>query len=264
MQPAGRNVVDGNAPGMADDSGHWVNQDVAGHRCEIFEPSQRHAEGFVLIYLHGVHLASLQDKRPFVDLFERFGLSVVAPCAGPTWWTDRICQQFDPHITAEQYLCRPLLDFIEERWSTAPPRIGLFGTSMGAQGALRISYKHPQLFPVVAALSPAIDFQIRYHEGDEIIRAMYPDAEAVRQDTAILYVHPLNWPRYQFFCCDPQDHRWIESAERLQMKLQSLGIPHQCDLETEAGGHGFPYYNAMAERTITFLVDSLSSLAGGS
>ena len=123
-----------------------------------------------------------------------------------------------------------------------------------------MAYKYPQLFPAVAAISPAIDFQIRYHEGDEIIRTMYPDAEAVRQDTATLYVHPLNWPRFQFFCCDPLDHRWIESVERLQMKLQSLGIPHQCDLETQAGGHGFAYYNQMAARAIRFLVDGLTTL----
>ena len=135
---------------------------------------------------------------------------------------------------------------------------------MGGQGALRLAYRYPQEFPVVAAVSPAIDFQIRYHEGDEVIQAMYDDAEAVRQDTATLYVHPLNWPRYQFFCCDPTDARWIDSAERLQMKLQSLGIPHQCDLQTVAGGHGFDYYNHMAERVITFLVHSLEDVSSQS
>ena len=110
--------------------------------------------------------------------------------------------------------------------------------------------------------APAVDYQIRYREGDEIIRALYEDEEAVRQDTATLYVHPLNWPRHQFFCCDPTDLRWIESVERLQMKLQSLGILHQCDLETQAGGHGFDYYNHMAHRVVTFLVDGLQEMRG--
>jgi hypothetical protein len=41
------------------------------------------------------------------------------------------------------------------------------------------------------------------------------------------------------------------------MKLYSLGIPHQCDLETVAGGHGFDYYNRMAARAVQFLVDGL-------
>ena len=43
------------------------------------------------------------------------------------------------------------------------------------------------------------------------------------------------------------------------MKLGSLGVPFQCDLETTAGGHGFPYYNHMAPRVIDFLVNALNS-----
>ncbi len=125
---------------------------------------------------------------------------------------------------------------------------------MGGQGALRISYKHPDLFAVVAAISPAIDFQLRYDE-DEILQQMYSDPEAVRQDTATLHIHPLNWPRHQLFCCDPADHRWWDSADRLKMKLWSLGVPHECDLETTNGGHGFEYYNAMAERAVGFIAE---------
>jgi hypothetical protein len=41
------------------------------------------------------------------------------------------------------------------------------------------------------------------------------------------------------------------------MKLASLGIPHEVDLDTEAGGHGFKYYNHMAEKAIGFLVERL-------
>jgi S-formylglutathione hydrolase len=128
---------------------------------------------------------------------------------------------------------------------------------MGGQGALRIAYRHPRFFPVVAAISPAIDFQTRYYEGDETIPQMYDDPEAARQDTATLHVHPLNWPRHQFFCCDPADHRWWESADRLRMKLWSLGVPHEVDLVTTGGGHGFEYYNLQAERAVGFLVERL-------
>ncbi len=129
---------------------------------------------------------------------------------------------------------------------------------MGGQGALRFAFKHPNVFPAVAAVSPAIDYQIRLEEGDEILWTMYGgDAERARQDTATLHVHPLNWPRHTWFCCDPADARWYESAERLQMKLSSLGIPHEYDLETSGGGHGWEYYNRMAGPAIAFLVNAL-------
>ena len=128
---------------------------------------------------------------------------------------------------------------------------------MGGQGALRLAYKYPDTFPVVAAVFPSIDFQKRIEEGDPVLSSMYRDAEEARQDTATLHIHPLNWPRHQFFCCDPTDYRWHESADRLRMKLFSLGVPHECDLETTAGGHSWEYFAHQAPRVVRFLAERL-------
>ena len=57
---------------------------------------------------------------------------------------------------------------------------------------------------------------------------------------------------------NPEDYRWMESIDRLRMKLWSLGVPHECDLETRGGGHGFEYYNTMIERAVEFLVERLN------
>jgi len=43
----------------------------------------------------------------------------------------------------------------------------------------------------------------------------------------------------------------------LHMKLASLGVPHEHDLTTTAGGHGFVYYDAMAAIVIGFLAERL-------
>jgi S-formylglutathione hydrolase FrmB len=235
----------------------WSTETLAGHPCDLYEPPDRNPHGFVVLYLHGVHLNRLSDKPVFVEQFAKRGLPVVVPFTQRSWWTDKICQEFDPRITAQQHVLTNVLPFIDERYGSKPPRIGLLGTSMGGQGALRFAYKFPNIFPVVAAISPAIDYHQRYNEGDETIPQMYPDPEAARQDTALLHIHPLNWPRHQFFCCDPTDFRWHESADRLRMKLWSLGVPHVCDLETSGGGHGFDYYNRMAEQAISFLYERL-------
>ena len=117
-------------------------------------------------------------------------------------------------------------------------------------------------YGMVAAISPAIDYQQRLEtpeEDDDPLFEMYLDPEAARQDTALLHIHPLNWPRNQFFCCDPTDYRWFDSSDRLRMKLGSLGVPFECDLETSAGGHGFQYYNVMAQRAMTYILNSLNS-----
>jgi len=237
-------------------NGTWSEQTVGGHPCDVYEPSQTSEHGFAVIYLHGVHLNRLVDKTAFTEQFERHGLPVVAPMTQRSWWTDRICPEFDNEVTAEQHLLRNVVPFVRQRFDSRERGIALLGTSMGGQGALRIAYKHPDLFPVVAAIAPAIDFQIRYDE-DETLQQMYSDPEAVRQETATLHIHPLNWPRHQFFACDPSDYKWWDSADRLRMKLWSLGVPHECDLETTGGGHGFEYYNVLAERAVTFIAERL-------
>jgi pimeloyl-ACP methyl ester carboxylesterase len=237
--------------------GQWTETSLAGHICDVFEPTGPSPHGFVVLYLHGVHLNRLVDKPAFTEEFERHGLRVFAPMTARSWWTNKICAEFDPQLTAERHVLDNVLPHLAERWNAAPPRIGLLGTSMGGQGALRFAYKYPNLFPVAAALSPAVDYQLRFDDGDATLPLMYPDKEAARQDTAILHVHPLNWPRHQFFCCDPADYRWFDSADRLRMKLYSLGVPHECDLETTGGGHGFEYYNRMAPKAIGFVAERL-------
>lgn len=238
-------------------SGSWSEVSISGHPCEIYEPARPHPHGLVAIYLHGVHLQSLRDQPAFCRLFEQYGLRVACPRTQRSWWVDRICHEFDGQVTAERYVVEQVLPFVAERWNVGPPKIGLFGTSMGGQGALRFGFKYPNRFPVVVAISPAIDFQVRVREGDEVLAAMYRDVEDARQDTATLHVHPLNWPRNLWFCCDPEDARWHESAERLRMKLSALGVPHEHDLETSSGGHGFAYYGSMAPAALKFLVERL-------
>ncbi|MBM4000693.1 MAG: esterase [Planctomycetes bacterium] len=236
-------------------SAGWREIRVNGHPCDLFEPSRGNPHRHSVLYLHGVHGGKLADHPAFTESLERHGLPLVAPIAGPCWWTDRICRAFDERVTAERHLLDHVVPMIADRYG-GTPRIGLLGTSMGGQGALRLAYKYPRLFPAVAALSPAIDYQIRW-DTDPILRTMYADPESVRQDTALLWIHPLHWPAHQFFGCDPADTRWWDGADRLRMKLASLGIPFEADLETSAGGHGFAYYDRMAERAIGFLADRL-------
>jgi pimeloyl-ACP methyl ester carboxylesterase len=243
---------------MNADAGAWSDVDVAGHRCRVFEPAEPSPHGYTVVYLHCSTAASLGDYPAFTHEFARHGLRVIEPQTGRSWWTDRIWPEFDPAVSAEGYVLKHILPYVLQRWQAAPPRLALLGVSMGGQGALRMAYKYPDVFPTVAAISPAVDFQKRIDEGvDPVLESLYRDAEEARQDSALLHIHPLNWPRNQFFCCDPADLRWHDSADRLRMKLWSLGVPFECDLETSAGGHSFQFACHMAERVVGFLADRL-------
>jgi enterochelin esterase-like enzyme len=237
--------------------GRWSETQVAGHACYLFEPASPLPHGETVMYLHGVNLGRLAEHPVFDGLFDKHGLRCIAPVTGPSWWADRICREFDPQITAERHVLDRVMPWLADHWNVRPPMVALLGTSMGGQGALRLAYKHPMVFPVTAAISPAIDYQIKHEEGDPVLRQMYRDAEQARQDTATLHIHPLNWPRHQWFCCDPVDYRWHDSAERLRSKLYSLGVPHSCDLDTSGGGHGWEYYERMAPAAVEFIVAAL-------
>jgi pimeloyl-ACP methyl ester carboxylesterase len=238
--------------------GAWSETSVTGHACEVFEPHKPSEHGNVVLYLHGRRLRRLSQSVPFTRELARRGLRAIAPFTGRCWWTDKLCPDFDAQLSPLRHLVDNVLPHIAERWGARPPRIALLGTGMGGQGALTAAFRFPNQFPIVAAVGPSIDYQLLFYDDDEpMLPAMYADAESARQDTATLHVHPLNWPRNTWFAADPADGVWYEGAERLRMKLSALGVPHECDLETSAGGYDWPYYELMAPRAMEFIAGRL-------
>jgi pimeloyl-ACP methyl ester carboxylesterase len=229
---------------------------VAGKTCDVFEPSR--PGPFALLFLHGIGRETLAVNPVWSALLEQHGLRTICPHGQRCWWVNRVCLEFDPECTPERYLLQQVVPYMAERWKVEPPKIGLCGISMGGQGALRLAMKWPNRFPVVAALAAAIDFQNWYGRGTTL-DAMYPDKEAVRQDSVPLHVHPLNWPRQLLFAVDPADREWLDGNRRLHEKLAALGIPHEFDFQTRAGGHSWEYCNHQARRVIEFLHRGLES-----
>jgi len=242
----------------------WLVTDLAGHPCEIHAPA-RPLPGRAAVYLHGVRERWLQEQPALRDLIEQARLPIVAPRAGRSWWLDRIVPGFDPDISPERYVVDQVVAEIGRRFGVRPPGIAILGTGMGGQGALRLAYRHPNTFPVAAAISPAIDFHAAMREAHErtdgefydTLWEVYGDVERARQDTAILHVHPLNWPRHQFFACDPADEHWFDGSVRLQSKLNALGIPHLTLFEPRKGGPGQAYDDMVAGDAMRFILERL-------
>jgi S-formylglutathione hydrolase len=232
----------------------WQSIIIAGKPADLFEPAGR--PRFGLLFLHGIGGETLRDNPLYTKLFADEQLAVISPHGGRYWWTDRLCAEFDAALTAEQHLLQSVLPFFRDRWGIAPPGIGLFGISMGGQGALRLAFKQARTFPVVAGIASALDCQEVYGQGTPL-DDLYDSKEHCRQDSAILHVHPTHFPPHIFFCVDPADSDWYRGNDRLHEKLAALGIPHEMDLATEAGGHSWQYFDHMAERTVRFLVNGL-------
>jgi S-formylglutathione hydrolase FrmB len=86
---------------------------------------------------------------------------------------------------------------------------------------------------------------------------MYDSKEQCRQDTALLHIHPSQYPPHIFWCIDPDDVDWYRGCDRLHEKLSALGIPHEMDMTTRAAGHSWDYFERMAEGAVRFLAAGL-------
>ena len=235
-------------------NGTWTTADVAGKPADVYEPPRR--PRFGLLHLHGASLETLRDRPAFTQLFDELGFACVCPHGHYSWWVDRVWPAFDPQRTAERYLLDEVQPFFEWRWGFRPGAVGLQGISMGGQGALRLAFKYPDRFPVVAAIAPALDFHDLYGRGLSLDE-LYDSKEQARQDTALLHVHPAHSPRHIYFGIDPTDADWFRGNDRLHEKLAALGIPHEIDFATRAGGHSWDYFDRMAERVERFVAAGL-------
>jgi S-formylglutathione hydrolase len=225
-------------------NGAWSSAEIAGKQADVYDPPDR--PRFGVLYLHDYDRLTLRDQPTFTQLFDELRLACVCPAGDRSWWADRVCPDFDAQLTAERYLLQSALPFFQERWGLGPRAVGLLGIGMGGQGALRLAFKHPETFPAVAALAPAIEYHELYGRG-EPLDEMYDSKEQCRQDTAPMHVHPSRFPPHVFFGIDPAD-AWSRGNDRLHEKLNALGVPHTTDFTARPG---------MAERAVRFLYDGL-------
>ena len=97
----------------------WSTHTVAGHPVDVYLPPRRNEHGDVLLYLHGLHENRLNDKQAFLEQFDKHGLAVVVPFTKRSWWTDKICREFDANISAQRHVLENVLPFIQRELGAA-------------------------------------------------------------------------------------------------------------------------------------------------
>lgn len=235
--------------------GVWTREILAGKAVDVYDPAGG-TPRFALVYLHPFGLETLVDRPAFTRWLDDFHLGCVGPNAMHSWWADRVCREFDEKLTAERFVVEHVAPFAQARWNLAARRLGIFGISMGGQGALRLAFRYPDLFPATAGISSAIEYYELYGQG-HTIDEMYDSKEQCRQDSALMHIVPHRYPPHIFFAIDPEDTDWYRDNDRLHEKLNALGIEHRADLTTSAGGHSWDYFTHMAEPALRFLHDGL-------
>jgi S-formylglutathione hydrolase len=236
-------------------NGSWTRVAIAGKQADVYDPPGGRAR-FGVLFLHPVGLETLTDRPAFTNVFAELGLACVCPLGGRCWWADRVCAEFDPRITPERYLLDAVVPYFRTRWGLEPRALAIQGVSMGGQGALRLAFKHPDTFPAIGAIAPAVDHYELYGRGTALDE-MYDSKEQCRQDSAPMHVHPVHQPPHVFFCIDPDDRDWFRGCDRLHEKLSALGVAHETDFTTRAGAHTWAYFSHVAPRVLRFVTAGL-------
>lgn len=235
----------------------WSSESIAGRMADVFVPSGSVRAVLLFLHPHGNEtLAHPAARSVWTPLLDAAGLACCCPEASGTWWSSRIYTPFDSRLSAEMFLVEHVAAWMADRWRLSQRAIGVAGISMGGQGALRLGFKYPERFPIVASIAGAIDYHLCFDEYPELPQ-MYRSREHCRQDTATLHVTSSQTPRHIWFACDPRDRVWYPGNDRLHEKLNAIGVAHTADLGTSLGGHSWDYFNAMARPMLDFITTAL-------
>lgn len=232
----------------------WTTSPIAGRLAEVYTPAQVRA---VVLFLPDIDGQTLRDHDTWATLFAQHGLACVVLDGGESWWLDRVVESFHPTQTAEDYLLEEVLPWVRANIGTQP--VALAGIGMGGQGALRISFRHPETFKMVGTLAAALDFHEAYGSGSAL-DTTFTSKEQARLATTILQIQGWKWPTHLWFTCDP-NNIWHRGNDRLASKLTALGVPFTADLETTTCGHSWACYNAVAPRLVRFLAEATAKEA---
>src|SRR5262245_33175407 len=153
----------------------WSTIAVGDKPADVLVPANRKAR-FGLLFLHDEPGSALRDRPDWTRLLGDQDIACICPHGGRCWWADRVCPEFDPTRTPERHVVDLIHPWMQQEWGLGPARIALAGVGMGGMGALRIGFKHPQRFPVVAAIGATLDQHEAYGFGTPL-DAMYPSRE---------------------------------------------------------------------------------------
>ena len=145
-------------------------------RFSVFLPAQAGAGARVpaLIYLAGLtcNEETFMTKAGAQRRAAELGIALIAPDTSPrgagipgesdTWdfglaasfYLDAAQAPWSKHYRMESYLTQELVSVVGEHLPIDPQRLGLFGHSMGAHGALTLALRHPGLFKSLSAFAP--------------------------------------------------------------------------------------------------------------
>jgi enterochelin esterase family protein len=174
----------------------------------------------------------LVDKNVYSDAWPAF-LMVMPRQAEPLFTSS----DGGPGSYEEEFL-EGLIPYIDQTYrtlSSADSR-AIAGISRGGVWALEITFRHPDWFDLVAALSPAL--HVNY------ARPPY--------DPFVIVDSGARLPGRIFLSAGEGEASFLDKVEDLSLALEAHGVPHS--FVVGSGGHDAEGWRAMMEEALVFLV----------
>lgn len=175
---------------------------------------------------------------------------------GRSYWIN----SYDGRKRVEDYVTRDLIAWADGRFRTIPDASGrgLIGISEGADAALNLAFKHPDLFSACGG-----------HDGDYVLNEGFgtraflgpePGAKRILEENSpALYVDRIAQQLKRqtiYFDCGTEDES-LESNRRLHQKLLALGVPHVYN--EFPGTHTWGYWSAHFRESLLTVAGALRS-----
>jgi putative tributyrin esterase len=197
----------------------------------------------VLYLLHGMtddHTAWTRKSR-VESYVADLPLIVVMPDTERGWYSDALC---DPSKQFESFITLDLIPFVDSTFQTVAARPGraVAGLSMGGHGAVRLAFRHPELFTMAHGFSSGFDFGRGHRADNSEMNLIYGD-EPIGSDwdlhAVAEKVDVKTLPKISF---DTGVEDFVLQSNRdLTAVLKKLNIPHQY---TEfPGSHNWDYWD---------------------
>lgn len=152
-------------------------------------------------------LGEFETHAALTQQFEHHGLRCLAPISGRSWWTDRVWPPFDAAVSPERFLLDGVVPWVADQLACRPAATRGFLGVHGRAGGAEVFLQAPEPLPHLCGDRTTIDYHRSMEAGDPTLRAeLYRDSEQARQDAGHAHIHPLNWPRHQWFSGDPADY----------------------------------------------------------
>ena len=210
--------------------------------------------------LHGLsddHTAWM--RRTSIERYAaEYGIAVVMPCVGRSWYTDTEYGQNYFTFVAEELprVCqgyfRPISDKREDNF--------IVGQSMGGYGAFKTAFTYPDKFAACAALSGSLDIISRLpgatiEQWQDFFGAGFSSPEMQRDEKCDLFAIADKLkasgeePPRIFMWCGTEDFL-INANRKFDKHLSALGIEHTYT-ESE-GNHSWKYWDEHIKDVLKF------------